>query len=141
MEKHYAEMGREDVNMEFVNDVTGILGKFCEETLVPLNRAGDIEGCKLKDGKVKTASGFKEAYAEYAAGGWQGLNVPEEYGGQAMPSSLGILKSELMATANWSFGMFPGLSMGCMNTLILHGSEEQKEKYLTKLAEGTYVPC
>lgn len=133
METHYKKLGKEDVNMEFVKDVIGMLGGFCEERLVPLSRVGDTEGCKLVNGTVKAAPGFKEAYEEYAAGGWQALTVPEEYGGQGLPQSLGIVKSELMACANWSFGMFPGLSLGCMNTLYLHGSEEQKQTYLTKV--------
>ena len=128
-------------------------------------QSGDIEGCTLdKNNNVKTPKGFKEAYAEYAAGGWQGMTVPEAYGGMGMPLSLGLIKSEMIGTANWSWGstcrtrpsfwrpnkggwlisplpslVYPGLSVGCMNTLILHGSEEQKQTYLTKLAEGSWL--
>jgi alkylation response protein AidB-like acyl-CoA dehydrogenase len=82
---------------------------------------------------------LQEAYAEYAAGGWQGMTVSDAYGGMGLPLSLGMIKSELIGTANWSWGMYPGLSVGCMNTLILHASEDQKQTYLTKLAEGSWL--
>ena len=72
-------------------------------------------------------------------GGWQGLSHPTEYGGQGLPMSLGLIKSELIGTANWSWGMYPGLSLGAMNTLIVHGTEEQKAQYMPKLCEGTWT--
>src|SRR5690606_11624840 len=82
--------------------------------------------------------GFKEAYEEYVAGGWQGLSHPVEYGGQGLPMSLGLIKQELMGTANWSFAMYPGLSLGAMNTIMMHGTEDQKQTYLTPLTEGVW---
>ena len=108
--------------------------------LAPLNVVGDKEGAKHHpaDNHVTTPTGFKEAYAQYAQSGWQGLSVPEEYGGQGLPMSLGLIKAEMVGSANWAWGMYPGLSVGAMNTLILHGSEEQKQKYLTKLASGEW---
>jgi hypothetical protein len=78
----------------------------------PLNLSGDMEGCHFENGEVTTPKGFKEAYDQYVAGGWQGLSHPAEYGGQGMPMSLGLIKSEMMGTANWSFTMYPGLSLG-----------------------------
>lgn len=100
-----------------------------------------MEGCKhdAATSDVKTPSGWKEAYQSYASLGWQGLSVPEQYGGQGLPTSLNMVKAELFATANWTWGMFPGLSIGCMNTLILCGSEDQKSKYLPKLADGSWL--
>lgn len=108
--------------------------------LAPLNVVGDREGVKHDPATntVTTPAGFKEAYETYAAGGWQGLSVPEQYGGQGLPMSLGMIKAEMIGTANWAWSMYPGLSIGAMNTLILHGSEEQKQKYLTKLASGQW---
>ena len=83
-----------------------------KKILAPLNLSGDLEGCTFKDGEVTTPKGFKEAYAEYVAGGWQGLSHPKQYGGQELPMSLNLIKSEMMGTANWSFTMYPGLSPG-----------------------------
>jgi len=71
-------------------------------------------------------------------GGWQGLSAPEEYGGQGLPASMGLFKQEMMGTANWSFSMYPGLSLGAMNTIFLHGSEDQKQTYLVPLTEGRW---
>eukprot|EP00296_Roombia_truncata_P000026 JP435681.1.p1 GENE.JP435681.1~~JP435681.1.p1 ORF type:complete len:629 (-),score=229.35 JP435681.1:238-2124(-) len=137
--KHWKKLGYEECTPDLVEGVLAECAKFSEEQLDPLLAVGDKEGCKLVDGNVKTPTGFKEAYKSYMEGGWQGLSAPAEYGGQNLPLSLGLIKAEMIGTANWSWGMYPGLSIGCMNTLILHGSEEQKQKYLTKLIEGTWT--
>ncbi len=113
--------------------------KFCENELLPLYQSGDKEGCTFDDGKVITPKGFKEAYNKYVEGGWQSLSHPLEHGGQGLPPSLGLVKSEMMGTANWSWAMYPGLSHGAMNTVQMHGSDEQKELYLTRLTEGTWT--
>jgi 3-(methylsulfanyl)propanoyl-CoA dehydrogenase len=138
---HYERLGYTEVNEELVEMLVGEAGKFCENVLAPLNEVGDKQGCSY-DGKsraVKTPDGFKEAYEEYMAGGWQGLTVPEAYGGQGLPLSIGMIKAEMIGQSNWSWGMYPGLAVGAMNTLLLHGSEAQKQQYLTKLAEGTWL--
>ena len=111
---------------------------FCENILSPLNQSGDEEGCHFKDGEVTTPKGFKEAYDQFVQGGWQGLSYPEEFGGQGLPMSLNLIKSEMMGTANWSFTMYPGLSMGCMNTIMQFGTDEQKATYMPRLTEGTW---
>lgn len=82
----------------------------CENVLAPLYQSGDDEGCHFDNGTVTTPKGFKEAYDQYVQGGWQGLSYPEEFGGQGLPMSLNLIKSEMMGTANWSFTMYPGLS-------------------------------
>ena len=71
-------------------------------------------------------------------GSWQGLSAPEEFGGQGLPASMGLFKQEMMGTANWSFSMYPGLSLGAMNTIFLHGTDEQKQTYLVPLTEGRW---
>jgi len=107
--------------------------------LAPLNASGDKEGCHLKDGVVTTPAGFKEAYAQFVAGGWQGLSFPVEYGGQGMPMSLNLFKSEMMGAANWSFNMYPGLSIGCINTLLQYGTDAIKTVYLPRLVAGAWT--
>ncbi len=138
-EGHYKTLPNgEDATPDMVEAIVGEMAKLCENTIGPLYQSGDEEGCKLEDGVVTTPKGFKEAYAEFQAGGWQGLSHPVEYGGQGLPMSLGLIKQEMMATANWSFSMYPGLSLGAMNTIQLHGTEEQKQDYLVPLTEGTW---
>jgi alkylation response protein AidB-like acyl-CoA dehydrogenase len=95
----------------------------CDDVLAPLNASGDKEGCQLKDGVVTTPKGFKEAYAEFVAGGWQGLSFPTEYGGQGLFASLKLFKTEMMGTAHWSVAMYPGLTIGCINTILQYGTD------------------
>ncbi|HJF28412.1 MAG TPA: acyl-CoA dehydrogenase C-terminal domain-containing protein [Acinetobacter lwoffii] len=128
----YADADTVDMILEGAAD-------FCENVLSPLNQSGDLEGCHFENGEVKTPKGFKEAYDQFVQGGWQGLSYPEKFGGQNLPMSLNLIKSEMMGTANWSFQMYPGLSIGCINTIMQYGTEAQKNTYLPHLVAGTWA--
>ncbi|MFD2229250.1 acyl-CoA dehydrogenase C-terminal domain-containing protein [Alkalimarinus sediminis] len=139
-EGHYASFpGGEEATPEMVDAIIGEGAKFCEEVIAPLNQTGDQEGCTLVDGTVKTPSGFKEAYQQFVEGGWPTLSADPNFGGQGLPESVNIVISEMVGTANWSWGMYPGLSHGAVNTVNEFGSEEQKETYLTKLVTGEWT--
>lgn len=139
-ETHYKTLPNgQEATPDMVDAILGEMAKLCENTIAPLYQSGDSEGCTLKDGKVSTPKGFKEAYQAYVAGGWQGLSHPAEYGGQGLPMSLNLFKQEMLGAANWSFAMYPGLSLGAMNTIQLHGSKQQKDIYLSKLTEGAWA--
>jgi acyl-CoA dehydrogenase len=134
-------------NLPGFADVTDMLepileegAKLCEQVLQPLNRVGDKEGCKRHaDNTVTTPTGFKEAYDAYRAGGWIGLAVPEEYGGQGLPYTLNAVMNEFSSAANMAFSMYPGLSMGAMAALLVHGTEEQKQTYVTRMVTGDWT--
>jgi alkylation response protein AidB-like acyl-CoA dehydrogenase len=138
-EQHYQRIGAEDASRELVDAVIAEAAKFAEEVLAPLNQVGDREGCNFEDGKVTTPTGFKQAYAQYVAGGWPSLAGDPAYGGQGLPESLSLALSEMNNTANWSWGMYPGLSHGAKLTLAAYGTEAQKQTYLTKLISGEWT--
>ena len=137
---HYARLPNgADATPDIVDAILEGAAEFSEDILAPLNMPGDREGCHFRDGEVATPAGFREAYAQFVAGGWQGLSFPAEYGGQGLPASVSVFKSEMMGTANWSFSMYPGLSIGCINTLLQYGSEAQKAQYLPALVSGHWT--
>lgn len=148
MSGHYDRIqekkGAEKLDGDLVNAILEEAGKFSENVLSPLNEGSDRVGCtRHGDYEVTTPPGFKEAYDQYRDGGWQAMSVPENMGGQGLPVSVGILTSEMMATANWSWTMFPGLSKGAINTLQRYGDETLHKKYLERMitSEWTGTMC
>ncbi len=140
VESHYeALLGHTDVNKDLINAILEEGAKFAENELAPLFRSGDEEGCHFNEGVVTTPKGYKEAYAKFVEGGWCALSSPEEYGGQGLPNSIGIVISEFTGSANWAWSMYPGLSHGANNTIETHGSEEQKKTYLPHLVSGKWT--
>ncbi len=138
-QSHYARLGFSDVSEDLVSAIFNEAGKFAEQSLAPINASGDQEGCQFAGGEVTTPSGFKEAYRQYVEGGWPGLAHPEEFGGQALPYSLGTTLAEWFSAANHAWAMYPGLSQGCIKTLKAHGDDTLKKRFLPKLVEGSWT--
>ena len=136
---HYASFpqGRE-ASPDIVTAVLESAAQFAEEVLAPLDAIGDKIGCTWHDGEVTTPPGFKEAYAEYIGNGWTTLAMPTELGGQGLPPSLAGFCMEIMCSANHAWTMYPGLSLGGIQTIAAHADDDLKRRYLPNLIAGTW---
>ena len=130
--------GHEEATPDLVDAVLEEAGRFGAEVLAPLNQVGDTEGCVLENGVVRTPSGFRDAYARFVEGGWNGVPLDPDYGGQGLPWLVSTAVSEIWNAANLSFALCPMLTQGAVELLSAHGSPEQKALYLPKLVKGTW---
>ena len=113
--------------------------KWCQNVTGPLNATGDIEGCRIEDGRVKTPTGFKEAWKKLYEAGWQTIGASEEFGGAGAPRALMLMVQELMSGANAAFTMYPGLAFGAAEVINHFGSDEQKRMYLPRMFSGEWA--
>ena len=130
-----------EVDADTLNAVLEEGGKFAAQVTAPLNLSGDAEGCKLDvtSHAVTTPHGFKDAYAQYMAGGWPALSCDPAYGGQGLPLTLNLCLYEMLNSANQAWTMYPGLSHGAYEALHAHGTPEQKATFLPKLTSGEWT--
>ena len=131
--------GFEDATLETAQAVLEECARFNQDVIAPLNVEGDRNPSSFKDGKVTTTPGFREAFAQYAAGGWQGLQHPLDFGGQGLPKTIGAACGEMLNSANMSFALCPLLSDGAIEALLTAGSDDLKATYLGKLVSGQWT--
>jgi len=131
--------GFEEAGLETAQAVLEESARFCQEVLAPLNREGDVNPSSWKDGVVTTTPGFKQAFRQFAEGGWQGLQHPSEFGGQGLPKTIGAACIEMINSANLSFSLCPLLTDGAIEALLTAGSEEQRERYIPKMISGEWT--
>lgn len=128
-----------DLSLDLVQSVLEEAGKFASERLAPLNRQADQIGSKLVDGKVVTPPGWKEAYRDWIAGGWNGLASSVHFGGQGLPAMVNMAAFEFWSSAAMSFGLCPLLTMAAVDAVEAHGSKELRDKYLAKMVSGEWT--
>jgi alkylation response protein AidB-like acyl-CoA dehydrogenase len=131
--------GFEDAGTETARAVLEECAKFNEGVVAPLNAEGDKSPSYWKDGEVFTTAGFKDAFRQFGEGGWQGLQHPVEFGGQALPKTIGAACIEMINSANLSFALCPLLTDGAIEALLTAGTPEQQAQYLPKMISGEWT--
>ncbi|GJE38120.1 acyl-CoA dehydrogenase [Methylobacterium persicinum] len=134
--RHVAGLG--GVDPEDAQAILTEAGRLAADVLAPLNRVGDRHGTPFAAGRVTTPPGWRDAYATFTAGGWNGLSADPDYGGQGLPKALDAACAEMWNGANLAFGLCPLLTQGGIEALATHGSEELKARYLDKLVSGEW---
>ncbi len=128
-----------DLGSDLVDAVLAEAGRFATEEVAPLYKAGDETGAVLKDAAVTTPPGWKDLYRRWREGGWNSLTGPEEYGGQGLPMMLSVAVLEMWNSASMAFGIGPTLTMGAVEALEKHATEDLKRTYLEKLVSGEWM--
>ena len=139
LSNHQYILSNSDLEISDLEMVIDEAAKICEETLLPLNQSGDLEGCSFDKGKVTTPKGFKEAYKNFIENGWQGIKVNKNYGGQNLPYFMNMIVDEMVSSSNMSFGLYPGLTSRAIDAIEKSSSEELKNLYLPKLTSGEWT--
>jgi alkylation response protein AidB-like acyl-CoA dehydrogenase len=128
-----------DLTEDVVDAVLEEAGRFASDVIAPLNAVGDKHGTPLNNGAITMPPGWRQAYRDWAAAGWNGLAAPAEWGGQGLPHALNAACIEMWNSASMAFGIGPVLTMGGVEALAMHGSEDLKRTYLPKLASGEWM--
>ncbi|MBA1158268.1 acyl-CoA dehydrogenase [Microvirga mediterraneensis] len=128
-----------DLSVDLAETILDEAGRFANDVIAPLNREGDRHGAVFKDGQVTTAPGWKQAYRAWAEAGWNALPGPVEYGGQGLPTLLNSACVEMWNAASMAFGIGPVLTMGAIEALTTHASDDLKSRYLDKLVSGEWT--
>ena len=128
-----------EYSLDIADAVLEEAGKFAENVLDPLYKTGDRQGARWTPEGVIGAPGFKEAYQQYAEGGWASLRGPVDYGGQGVPTVLGTAVEELWSASNLAFKLCPMLTQGAIEALDHYGTAAQKAQYLPKMVSGEWT--
>jgi alkylation response protein AidB-like acyl-CoA dehydrogenase len=128
-----------DLTEDLVDAVLEEAGKFATDVIAPLNRVGDTHGTSFENGAVKMPPGWKEAYKDWAAAGWNGLAASTDWGGQGLPHLINAACLEMWHAASMAFALGPMLTMGAAEALAAHGTEALKRTYLAKLISGDWL--
>ena len=123
---------------DMVKAILAEAGRLCEETLAPLNRAGDTHPARLDNGVVRTSPGFAEGYRAIAGGGWVGMTASPDHGGMGLPMAVATAVNEMMASACLALQLNPLMTQGQIEALEHHATGALKAIYIPKLISGDW---
>ena len=131
--------GNEEASADLVEAILDEAGKFASEVLAPINAQGDRQGCKCADGVVTTADGFREAYEAFCANGWNAMPASPEFGGQGLPTLVSTPVLEMWKSSNMAFSLCQMLTLGAVEAIAHHASDELKQRFLPPMVEGRWT--
>jgi alkylation response protein AidB-like acyl-CoA dehydrogenase len=131
--------GLEAAEPDLVDSVLEEAARLARDVIAPTNRTGDRQGNRLENGAVTTPDGFREAYRQFAGGGWNGVPFPADHGGGGLPWAVAMATQEMITSANMAFSLCPLLTQGAIEAISAHGTDEQKAVFLEKLVSGAWT--
>ncbi len=144
--KHVAGLGEmieagtyPDLSDDLVDAILEEAGRFNTEEIAPQLAPSDEHGCRLEDGKVITPPGWDSLYKSWAEGGWNSLTGPADFGGQELPLQMATAAMDMWNQGSMAFAIGPTLTMGSVEAIDKHASDELKAKYLEKLVSGEWM--
>ncbi|MGJ7511471.1 acyl-CoA dehydrogenase [Variovorax sp. GT1P44] len=134
-----AQVGNEEVTGDLVEAILEEASRFASDVLAPINAQGDTQGCQWSNGVVTTADGFRHAYTGFCKSGWNGMPSGTEFGGQGMPTLVSTAVLEMWKASNMAFSLCQMLTLGAVEAITHHGSEELRQRYLPAMIEGRWT--
>jgi len=130
----FAPMDYEDA-MDSFDKVLEVVGEISGDIVAPNAESVDAEGPLVVDGRVVYAQGTKQNIEALNQAGLMGMSLPRRFGGLNFPIVPYIMAADVVSRADAGFVNIWGLQ-DCAETINEFASEEQKEKYLTRVCQG-----
>ena len=135
----YPQYAQAGADVDLAPAILEEAAKFNQDVVAPLNWPGDQNPSVLRDGEVYTTPGFKEAFEQFAAAGWQGVVHPTKFGGQSLPKLIATACFEMVHSASLSFALCPMLTDGAIEALLTAASPELQELFVPKMIAGEWT--
>ncbi len=132
--EHFAE-----IDVDAVDGVLDEFGRLMADVWAPTNRIGDQTGSFVRGDEVVVPAEFHGAFAAFVSGGWGSVPFDAAYGGGGFPWVVGIAQQEMLDSANLALSLAPLLTHGAIDAIGHHGTEEQREVYMTRMIAGTWT--
>ena len=127
----FAHVDAEIVDMMFDQSC-----RFAGEKLAPLAQSGDVDGCRLENGRVSLPPGTPDVYREWCELGFPALGLPMDFDGLDFPLVVQCAVQEILDGANIAFGMM-AINLRCAaRALIANAPEALVQRWVPGLVSG-----